>query len=466
MLEIVAAVLAIGAVMAFNNWRNGLLACVAVGFIQDPIRKLVSGQPGYLSVLVIVVFALVCAAMLSRRVPMRLVHLYGRDKKLKNAWHAFIALIIIQSIMSFLNFGNPVISMLGLVNYLAPLAAMLVGFAYVRSPRDIERFFGVYAALAVPFALCVYLSSWYENQWDVLKDIGAFSGRRLVIYDQGTIMYSYSGLLRAGEYAAWHAAMSCVILFIFASVKRSFILRVVTGILIVLLIGAIVLTGRRKMVMALTIFLAMYTFLLAYFWYGLRNLAPLIITLCIIGSASLLLQTSDKKEKIYSARGGTVYIHIGERLETALDLFASAYERAGFFGVGAGVTAQGAGHFGVNEDEQVGIRGASEAGIGKVTAELGVPGLIVILWLSFRFVKHIKQLFKQTPKRYTRFTVILAALVSILIANAATYFVAVQLYGDLFVLLLLGLWTGFIFAIERMLQQSLQAESFAALQAQ
>jgi hypothetical protein len=58
--------------------------------------------------------------------------------------------------------------------------------------------------------------------------------------------------------------------------------------------------------------------------------------------------------------------------------------------------------------------------------------------------------------------VILSALVSIIAANAATFFVAVQLYGDLFVLMLLGLWTGFLFAAERMVRQSLQAEILAA----
>jgi hypothetical protein len=459
MFDIVAAILAISAFMAFNNWRQGLLLCIAVGFIQDPIRKLASGQPGYFSILVIAVFALVYAAMLNRRVPMRLANLYGGDRRLKNAWYAFMALVVFQSALSFLNFGNPMISVLGLITYFAPITAMLVGCVYVRTPKDMERFFAVYAALAVPFALTVYLSYGYEKQWDVLKEIGAFSGRRLIIYDQDAVLYSYSGLLRVGEYAAWHAAMASIILFIFALQKRSLLIRISAGILIALLIGAILLTGRRKMLVALTIFLGVYTFLLAYFWYGLGKLGPIVIALCIAASAFLFLQSPDNKERLYTGRGATAFADSSGRFGTALDSLAASVEKVGFLGLGTGVTAQGAQHFGA-QVKQVKYENLwfAEAGAGKIVVELGIPGVAILAWLLLRLARYIERLFELTPKRYSAMTLWLAALVAILVANAATFFVASQLYGDLFVLLLLGIWTGFLFRIDSMIRYSVWHE--------
>lgn len=450
MLDIVAAILAISAFIAFKNWRQGLLACIAVGFLQDPIRKLAPSQPGYFSILVIVVFALVCAAILNRRVPMRLASLYGADRRLQNAWYAFMAVVVFQSILSFVNFGNPMISVLGLITYFAPIMAMLVGCVYVRTPRDMERFFAVYAVLAVPFALTVYLSYGYEKQWDVLKEIGAFSGQRLIIFDQGAVLYSYSGLLRVGEFAAWHAAMASIILFIFALQKRSLVVRIAATILIAMLIGAILLTGRRKMLMALTIFLGVYTFLLAYFWYGLGKLGQIVIALCIAASTFLFLQSTDNKERLYAGRGATAFADSGGRFKTALDSLTASVEKAGFLGLGAGVTAQGAQHFGAQAQHD--NLWFAEAGAGKLVVELGIPGVVIVAWLLLRLAKYIKRLFALTPKRHHTITLWLSALVAMLVANAATFFVASQLYGDLFVLLLLGIWTGFLFKIDRMVR--------------
>lgn len=450
MLNIVVVIAVICAFITFSDWRRGLLACVAVGFIQDPLRKLASGQPGYFSILVIAVFALVCVAMLKCRAPIRMANLYGADRRLQHAWHAFMAVVVFQSMLSFVNFGNPMISVLGLVTYFAPIIAMLVGCVYVRTPKDLERFFAVYAALAVPFVLTVYLSYGYEKQWDVLKEIGAFSGRRLIIFDQGAVLYSYSGLLRVGELAAWHAAMASSILFVFALQKRSLLVRLAAAILIAMLIGAILLTGRRKMLVALTIFLGVYTFLLAYFWYGLGKLGQIVIALCIAVSAFLFLQSTDNKEQLYAGRGATAFVHSGGRFKSALDSLVASVENVGFLGLGTGVTAQGAQHFGAQlRHDNLWF---AEAGAGKIVVELGIPGVIILAWLLLRLAKYIKHLFGLTPKRYYTINTWLSALVAILVANAATFFVASQLYGDLFVLLLLGIWAGFLFKIDRMIR--------------
>lgn len=47
MLEISFALLLILAMFSFVDWRKGLSACVLMGIIQDPLRKLVLNEPAY-----------------------------------------------------------------------------------------------------------------------------------------------------------------------------------------------------------------------------------------------------------------------------------------------------------------------------------------------------------------------------------------------------------------------------------
>jgi len=54
---IIPALLMLAVGIALADWRKGLLACIAVGFVQDPLRKLWPGEPVYLTALVGVVFA-------------------------------------------------------------------------------------------------------------------------------------------------------------------------------------------------------------------------------------------------------------------------------------------------------------------------------------------------------------------------------------------------------------------------
>ena len=42
---------------AFLNWRHGMYLCILTGFVQDPVRKLLPGQPVVLTVFVAGLFA-------------------------------------------------------------------------------------------------------------------------------------------------------------------------------------------------------------------------------------------------------------------------------------------------------------------------------------------------------------------------------------------------------------------------
>ena len=100
---------------------------------------------------------------------------------------------------------------LGLIFYLGPVAALLLGVACPVGAADRDILM-VYALVMAPAALTVYLSVEYSDQWPVLQDIGVFVGRQMIIYDVGAALESHPGVFRVGEIAAWHAATAATFL--------------------------------------------------------------------------------------------------------------------------------------------------------------------------------------------------------------------------------------------------------------
>ncbi len=120
-----------------------------------------------------------------------------------------------------------------------------------------------------------------------------------------------------------------------------------------------------------------------------------------------------------------------------------AIEGFGWLGGGLGIASQGAQHFGGGAEV---FGGAGEGGLGKITAELGVPGLLIALWFGFAAVRYGWHVLVFVSRRSATVARLAYGLAAFLVANLAVFFVATQVFGDLFVLLLLGLVSGFFVA--------------------
>lgn len=121
-----------------------------------------------------------------------------------------------------------------------------------------------------------------------------------------------------------------------------------------------------------------------------------------------------------------------------VDMFEYVIAQNGFFGSGAGTGSQGAQHFGGGA---VLVGAAAEGGLGKVLAELGVPGLILLAWIMTAAVRYI---WKAADK--VRGDENVAALsygvLAFLMANAIVFTTAHQIFGDVNILTILGLLLG------------------------
>lgn len=447
-LLLTALLLATSALLALRDWRQGLLFCFWVGILQDPLRKIVPGQTVMMQMLVLAAFAFVVFALFTSGRRLRVADLYRGSRGFDVSLQFLIFVILLQCLHTLISYGNPILAGLGMITYFAPLLAALIGWAYVRNEEDVRKLMAFYLVLAVPACLTVFISYQYPGRWDLFREIGEFVGKQLLIFDVGTVLVSHSGLFRVGEVAAWHAAMSSIFLFVLAATSKSTLKRVVAGVLIVALVAVIILTGRRKMLAALVLFVGCYMAFILAFWRGRGRLGLSSIVLAFGLGAMAWVMFPSVAESPYLQRGASVFAEGGERATTTQRLASSAIVRGGFFGKGAGVTAQGAQYFGGGSSI---VGGSAEAGVGKIYLELGVPGAIAILLLLVKGSRWLLTLYRRIAPSIPQAAPLFSGMLAAMLANGVTFLVATQIFGDMFVQLFLGVMLGMSLSVNKLL---------------
>jgi hypothetical protein len=221
-----------------------------------------------------------------------------------------------------------------------------------------------------------------------------------------------------------------------------------------------ILTGRRKMLVEITIFVSCYLFLVAWLQRGMARLAMVVLIMGFVGyvgivgfiapdlvqssySKSLHIESGDRMEG-YKERGKSVFADLPKRVnDVGLQPLLFAVDEFGWLGAGLGTGSQGTNS--IAEEHNI-SRWAAEGGLGKVAMELGVPGLLLVIWLAVALAKHLGRQLTAVAKRSPQHARLAYGMVSFLVANAATFSVATQAYSDLFVLLILGWCLGFLLA--------------------
>lgn len=457
MLIISFLLVSIAALGALSNWRLGLSLCVLIAVLQDPLRKMVAGEPGYFTLLVGVVFAAAITAALIVKITLLPTSIHGWKKAVGKPFSFFFIIVILQALHSFISFGSPMITGIGLIAYLAPIPAIV--FAYQFSLREqlpgIQRWMWFYVIAAGIGLSGIYLE-YIGFTWTALGEVG----EGLTIYDLGTVLKAYSGFFRSSEVAAWHTATISCFLFMLLVGKKPSIPNIVLALtLVAILITLGLMTGRRKMFVMVVSFISTYLFLIAWLQFHATRLA-LIVALAGLLSFFILLSilppdpvdyanksltTLNTQQDYYQARGMTVFEDIPARVnELGIQPAISAVSDFGLFGLGLGTGSQGIQHVAGSESIQ---RGAAEGGLGKITMELGVPGLFIIIWLIFSLAKYIKNVIYLTTKHSPTHARMAYGWLAFIVANTASFSVATQVFGDLFVQLMMGWAVGFLLAM-------------------
>lgn len=443
MVEIaILMLIAAAAMICMLDWRFGMYVVVAAGFVQDPIRKLFPGEP--------VVFTLLSGALFG----CCLVGAIAKGERLGfreiNRWNPvlavpailFVAWVLFQTVRSAVSTGSPVLAGIGAIAYLSVFPALLLGGCLTSRAGELEKLMRFYIAVCAVFSLSL-----------VIELIGVSStllgsvGEGFVVYPKsGGELILRAGLFRSPEVAGWHAATAICMMVCLGVSKENGIrwLGLGQAALITLFLVALILTGRRKFLIEIVMFLAFYGFILSYFRYGLYKLASFLV---VCGTLSGLLfyrvSTNEFSSMIeaYAERSESVQREtLGRFEQMTVRQFSGVVQRNGMLGAGAGLGSQGAQHFGGGA-ERVGF--AAEGGLGKVLAELGVPGIILLavlalalaryLWAACHVVRGDDELAGMTY-----------GLTAFLISNAFVFATAHQIFGDVYVLLWLGLILSFL----------------------
>jgi hypothetical protein len=455
----VRELIAVGALVPYlfalvtGRWRLALLCIVPIGFAQDALRKLTPGEPVWLVMLAVAAVAPVVLHLLLQQGAGRLNDLFPRDVPLRNALRLFMVLLVLQVANGLLHAAAPVVVGIGLLFYLAPLAALWLGYRYAQSVQAVERFVWVYLAVSLLASVTVALS-YIGVPHPVLREVGA--GVQIFVEGLGYLQ-GHSGILRSSEVAAWHiTAGACLLVVLAVARGRPW----QTALALLLALGLVLLTtvtGRRKVVMLAALFVAIYLLLIWKLRSGAGKgsvLAGLFIAAVVVVAGSFIVGEVRREEQLSAlmARTGTVFSDVDERANSVgLGSIPWAYRVGGPLGLGVGAAAQGSQHFGGGASQ-----GAGEAGTGKLLVELGLPGFALAAVLGLLFTRHYRNLIRQLRRQRPRLALLLFGLMAFLAANVPVFAVASQVYGDPFILLLLGLMAGFVLAAPRIVAREAQ----------
>lgn len=454
MLAIFIVILFAACVMSAVNQKNAVVSIFAIGFLQDPFRKMVPGEPSYFIVMVGLVFGVVFLMIIKRYGAKGVKEPFvGWSSLVQQPMTLFLVVLLLQFIHSMMRYGNPVISLIGLLSYTAPLFAIVVGYFLVVRAQDIRKTMKIYITVGALLAITVTIS-FLGFEHKVFNEVG----EGLLIYDQGTILRSFSGFMRTGEIAAWHIATSCcfIIVLYFSSKRKP--PSMLVAIVVIFMMGAIALTGRRKMLMLITIFFAVYGLGFSYYRKKL-NFNYLVTAIVMVSSVWLLtlfLAPTGDGDSVnnYIARSTSVYGSATTRaLELGLKPISWAFNRVGLLGGGLGIASQGSHLFNVSSI----AGGSGEGGLGKIMVELGLPGLIAAFWLLLAFARYINLSIKLSAQHFVPPHVmpLMLGIACLLLVNLMTFAVATQVYGDIFILIIIGLLAGFLFALPKLVVRAM-----------
>jgi len=457
--------------LSLTNWRWGLFLCVLVGILQDPLRKLAPDQPVYFVVLVGIVFGAAWLGALLAKVRLRPGSIEGWTHNMGRPFGLFLALVALQAFQSYARFDSLRMTGIGAMVWLAPIPAVVLAyqFAIRRGLIGLRRLIIFYCLVAMVSLSGVYLEySGYD--WGALGEVG----RGLKIYDVGTVLKAYSGFFRSSEIAAWHTATISIFIFMMFTARRVTLTRLLAALVLIgILLAVGILTGRRKMLVEVGVFLSAYFFLVAWFQRGASRLAVsialggVVVWVSAVGlmNPDELDQRSGTKNyqlaqgeryKGYAVRGQSVFEDVPNRFANlGVAPISWAVNSFGWFGAGLGTGSQRG--EGVEDVANIN-QGAAEGGLGKITMELGVPGLVLMVWMLVALARYLRRILVFTTLTSRPHARMAYGLVALLVAKAASFSVAAQAYSDLFILLIVGWTLGFILAMPVLAARSSNAD--------
>ena len=143
-LILIVGIICLG--ICLENWRRGMFVSIAAGFLQDPIRKLIPGEPVYLSAMAGVFVIATIFGFIIQRGSISFAPIHSWYKVLRMPLYLFIGLVMIQTGFTIVRFGKPILALIGAVSYIAPIPTLLLAYYYPKNAEDIKKLLVFYLA--------------------------------------------------------------------------------------------------------------------------------------------------------------------------------------------------------------------------------------------------------------------------------------------------------------------------------
>ena len=434
-LLLFGAVLLVSMAVAFTNWRHGWIAAVVCGVLQDPVRKLTPGTPAALTMSIVVVYAVVLFAGLGSLQRNR-YDFAGRFPNLYSSISLFLVMLVFAAMNGLATFGLGAwqVPALSFLIYLLPIPAVLLGYAWLQREEQVVRFFVFYAVLTSIALIGTPLEYFRLFDTPALGIVAMPGG--YVRHLPGLQIRVLSGIYRAPDIMAWHAATLTAIGIIMAVRTRAaarawpWIIVAAWGFL------SCLISGRRKAVYMVAIFAA------AFLWRYIRRMnttqVALVLTLGLAVGLVVREVSSREDSAVYTQGAGTTTEEVLRRLEGGV---MATFREHSFLGAGLGAATQGVRHVSGRESDF----GWQEGGLGKIAAELGLPGFLVaglLAWVMLRMMLRITAV-GDIPGTSQ---VIRVGLFALVIANIGNFLTSAQAYSDPVLTLMTAFFVGCLFA--------------------
>jgi len=428
------------------GWRGALLYTVAVGFLQDPIRKIAEGST-YYGGLAFACFLITFIALKNVNRYWYATYLFWTNQKLITLLPIFYYLIGFQALNSFARIGDIRLSVIGMLFYTLPLLALWVGFHLGKNQQLLREFLTVYVVFCSLCAISVLLDA-QGVQNPLFNEVG--KGLDITGIGEGN-----SGLWRTSEIAGWHLAAGACFSFILGMTSKNSFNQNTWFFLTIGLTFLTTTTGRRKALGIVIVFIAL--FLLYYSFssqkskiFRIVSSIFLVIILSVSSYGLIFNESSQQELGKYEERTSTLTLDESQnRFNSGIQRLVRGIEIAGPFGFGVGAGTN-TGNTGISTSSlgQQSLGYVAEGGGGRIVAELGYLGAIFFLYLvtqlGLLYYRNFKLgLVEVPPDQFN----ILVGLLFFVVANAVSFFQAAQLYSDLFVLIILGISFGCFLAV-------------------
>ncbi len=433
MVVALGMVLVAASVVAIIRWQWGLYALVLVAMVQDPVRKLTPGAPGYLVLATVPVW---CAVMI------------GALRSGNLSWERFredypgftrmlvfyAAGMIVPAVLSATySPGSWQLTLLGIYTQFALIAGFIMGAFFPDAQGDVERLMAWYCVLAGIAMIGAPLERLGIGTASGLVGTSSL-GANWMTQRTGVELQMISGLFRSPDVMGWHAA-TLIMFGTILAVRSAAWQRIGWAALAGWGGIALMFCARRKMI-AMMLPYALIIALLLLVFKRARHVMPIMFCILVAGGvwwhAYQRIGPDVELEEFY----GTTLDEAAERMEQhGLEAVLDTIQQSGFWGHGLGMAAQGTHHIKCERP-----RIWQESGPSMLAAEMGVPGLVlfsgVVVFLGMAMWQALR-VAAGTQAYFMYF-----GLVAIVVANGIAGIVSAQIFGDPFVGLFLPFLIG------------------------